>query len=583
MGYLSRSYSASVRVHAMARIVPHALDLHSYAHANAALLLERNATRFADRPALLFGDETYSWAEVERETNRWAQFFLSHGMSRGSVAALLMDNRPEYVFALLALSRIRAVTACINTNLSGRPLAHAINAVNPSIIVVGSEHLAVLTAMRERRIYVHSDRDGAARAESINAELESHDGILVRRSRPDTSEPMAYLYTSGTTGLPKAAVVTNQRFLLTAYAFGKAMHEACEHDVIYVPLPLYHGTAQWTGFGACLATGAAMAFRRRFSASSFWADAVRFGATRMVYIGEVCRYLLHQPVSADESRHSIRVAAGNGLRPDVWTPFQRRCGIPMIREFYGATEGNAPLANLEGRPGMLGRLAFGQALVAFDVESGTVRRDGKGRAIRVESAEQTGLFIGRISAVTKFDGYVDARATEAKVLRDVFAPGDTWFNTGDLLTLHEDGWLSFADRVGDTFRWKGENVSTNEVADVLDAFPAVLEANVYGVLVAGSEGRAGMASLHATDDFDLDAFRTHVMTALPAYARPLFLRLQTEMRVTGTFKHQKTDYRNEGYDPTTVRDPLFALLDGRYVPIDDALFARIRGGQIVLG
>jgi len=514
-------------------------------------------------------------------------FFLGWGVGRGDVVALVMDNRPEYAFVLLGLSKIRAITACVNTNVVGAALAHAVRIAKPRVVIAGSEHVAALAVAlndggEAPRIHVHADRE-SSRGGSINDELDALPGTDVPASAPLTSEPMAYLYTSGTTGMPKAAIVTNQRFLAASYGLGKIMHDAGPGDVIYAALPLYHGTAQWGALGAALATGATLALRRKFSASSFWSDAVRFRATRMTYIGELCRYLLHQPVTPDETRHSIRVAIGNGLRPDVWPEFQKRFHIPTIREFYGATEGNAPLANLEGRPGMLGTLRHGQALVACDLETGAVRRDRRGRCQRVERSGETGLFIGRISRIATFDGYVDARASEAKILRDVFEKGDAWFDSGDLLTLHEDGWVSFADRVGDTFRWKGENVSTTEVATLLTAAPGVLEANVYGVGIPGADGRAGMASIRVSEAFDLRAFVEHTERALPRYARPLFVRVQNEMRVTGTFKHQKTDYRKEGYDPQRVRDPLFALLGSSYVPVTPELYAAIQAARVVPG
>lgn len=587
MGLIGRARSSAVQARALTSLLPHLGDIYRGGHSNAALLLERNAERFRDRPALLFESERYTWGEVNEHANRWARLFLARGVARGEVVALVMDNRPEYVFALLALSKLRAVAACVNTHVRGPALAHAVRIARPQLLVLGSEHAGSLEDVRSvlpgRHVLLHTDRGGAADPDAINPALAQCSASDVGGPAPLTEEPMAYLYTSGTTGLPKAAVVTNQRFVATAYGFGKLLHQATPDDVVYVALPLYHGTGQWGGLGACLATGAALALRRKFSASSFWTDAVRFGATRITYIGELCRYLLHQPPSEDERRHRVSVAIGNGLRPDVWPTFQKRFGIPMIREFYGATEGNAPLANLEGRPGMVGRIGLGQALLACDPESGAVLRDAKGRGRRLERAGETGLFVGRISRVATFDGYVDASATEAKVLRDVFRRGDAWFNTGDLLTRHEDGWLSFADRVGDTFRWKGENVSTNEVAELLNGAPGVLESNVYGVTIPGTDGRAGMASLRVGERFDVAAFARHVLDVLPRYARPLFVRLQRDMRVTATLKHQKGDYRAEGYDPKLVTDPLLVLVGRTYEPLTPERHDAIRTGKLVPG
>jgi len=246
-----------------------------------------------------------------------------------------------------------------------------------------------------------------------------------------------------------------------------------------------------------------------------------------------------------------------------------------MREFYGATEGTAVLVNLEGRPGMIGRLQPGQRVLRCDAATGDAIRNARGLCEPVREGE-TGLFVAKITRLLEFEGYVDAKATSKKILADVVRRGDAYFDTGDLLTLHADGWLSFADRVGDTFRWKGENVSTNEVAEALNAAPGVLESNVYGVEVAGAEGRCGMASMRVDERFDLNAFAAYVREKLPLYKRPYFLRLQREMKVTGTFKHQKVEYRRDGYDPSKCDDPLYWLDGERYVAIDTALYERLQ-------
>jgi acyl-CoA synthetase (AMP-forming)/AMP-acid ligase II len=269
------------------------------------------------------------------------------------------------------------------------------------------------------------------------------------------------------------------------------------------------------------------------------------------------------------------------MRPDIWERFQERFGVPAIREFYGATEGNAPLVNFTGKPGMVGRLMPGQVLVKADPETGEIQRNAEGFCERVDVGE-TGLLLGRIVGTLTFSGYVDEKATNKKVLTDIFERGDKYFDTGDLLTLHEDRWVSFADRMGDTFRWKGENVSTNEVAEILNGAPGVLESNVYGVEVPGSEGRAGMASINCNDEFDIEDFNAYVLEHLPVYQRPYFLRIQHEMRITGTFKHQKVDYRKEGYDPARVSDPLWFLGGDRYVPLDAELHQGIVSGSVKL-
>lgn len=585
MPFVERLETRWLEARASARMLRHLPAVLPGARSSASELLDRNVERFSEKTAILFEDERYSWAEFDARANAYARFFAAQGVGRGESVAIVMDNRPEYLFALMGLSKLHAVSACLNTNIVGTPLVHAVRLAKPKIVLAGTEHAGTVSrafdeAKEQTRLFTVSNRGDSPGSGTADAEIASMSTERFQSERAKNTEPAMYLYTSGTTGLPKAAVVTNQRFLLAAFAFGDLLLEATSDDVTYVCLPLYHGTGQWGGFGGSLATGAAIALRRKFSASNFWSDAARFNATRCLYIGELCRYLLLSAEGPYDRNHRVRIMTGNGLRPDVWTPFQERFGVPLIREFYGATEGNAPLFNLEGRPGMVGRLPRGQALIECDAESGVPKRNRRGRAVRVTRPGGTGLLIGRITFLRRFDGYLDGRATEAKVLRDVFRKGDAWFNTGDLMTLHDDDWLSFADRVGDTFRWKGENVSTGEVSLVLNRAPGVLESNVYGVTVPGSEGRAGMACLRVSESFDIDAFKTHAEAELPSYARPLFLRIEPELRTTGTFKHQKGDYVAEGYDPDKVKEPLYALWEGRYVRIDKALYEKLEQGGI---
>jgi acyl-CoA synthetase (AMP-forming)/AMP-acid ligase II len=291
--------------------------------------------------------------------------------------------------------------------------------------------------------------------------------------------------------------------------------------------------------------------------------------------------LLNQPIGEAEKNHNVRVATGNGLRPDIWETFQKRFDIPVIREFYGATEGNLPTINFAGIPGMVGRLNRGQIVIRCDLETGEIERDAQGRCAKVADGE-TGLLVMQINKISRFEGYLDEDASNKKILTNVLDDGDRYFNSGDLLTLHPGRWLSFADRIGDTFRWKGENVSTNEVAEALTAVEGLLEANVYGVEVPGADGRAGMASLNISDAFSIEAFTAHILGNLPGYQRPYFLRLQQEMRITGTFKHQKVDYRKEGFDPTKVRDPLYFLDGDKYVPLDLTLFEKLQSGKTPL-
>jgi acyl-CoA synthetase (AMP-forming)/AMP-acid ligase II len=554
---------------------------------NPARLVARNARRWPDRLALAFEDRRYTWCELDRIANRYAQAFRRLGIERGDVVTLLMDNRPEYLFATTGLSRLRAIGALINTNVVGAGLVHAIDIGRPKLLLTGSEHASKVQDVLPQLKEIGGDdvvcqADGEA---APPASLRSFDAVLADAvdappsgvGLPEQTEQCCYIYTSGTTGLPKAALIPNQRMLAACAMFGHGIFEAGPGETVYCPLPLYHSSATFAGWGTALATGAALALRRKFSASRFWHDVRDFGATRFIYIGELCRYLLNQPVAPGESDHRIEIATGNGLRPDIWETFQQRFGIPLIREFYGATEGALPIVNFAGVPGRIGRLLPGQAILRCDVETGEVVRNAEGRCERVAEGE-VGLLVIKIAGLSRFDGYLDEKASRKKLLEDVFEPGDRYFDSGDLLEVHAGNWLSFADRIGDTFRWKGENVSTNEVAEALNLADGVLEANVYGVEVPGSEGRAGMASLNVSDEFDLDAFARHLASELPVYQRPYFVRLQHDMRITGTFKHQKVDYRREGYDPAQVDDPLYFLDGDAYVELDAALYDAIQSG-----
>jgi fatty-acyl-CoA synthase len=587
MSTLERLRTLGTELQAVGRVAMRRLPiLRPGAHTSVATLLAEQARRRGDRIALRFEERAYTWADFDRQVNRTAHAFREIGVERGDAVALLMDNRPEFLFALTALSRLGAVAALINTNVSGPALLHAVGAGQAVALLAGAEHREKVEEIVPELGFecIYAQRDGQDEERGTLADFDA----LVDKA-PDR-EPQAlpspriedracYIYTSGTTGLPKAAIITNARLLQAGALFADAILDLGPDDVNYVALPLYHSNAMFAGFSAGLLSGATTALRRKFSASRFWEDVRRFDATTFIYIGELCRYLLSQPESPEDGKHRLRAITGNGLRPDIWETFQRRFRVPLIREFYGATEGVMGSVNFEGRPGMVGRMLPGSAVIRCDLETGEIVRDRDGRCSRVAEGG-TGLLVQKIA--TSYDGYVDEKATKKKILTDVFADGDRYFDSGDLITLHPDRWLSFADRVGDTFRWKGENVSTNEVAEILNGAAGVLESNVYGVEVPGSEGRAGMASLRVDDAFDLASFARFVTERLPGFQRPYFVRILHDMRITGTFKHQKVDYRREGFDPAKVGDPLHYLDGERYVTLDAEAYEGIRSGRIVL-
>ena len=589
-GPLQELVSRAADARALARIAAKAPYFLPGRPWNPARLLEKRAAELPGVLGLAFEDRRYTWPEIDREVNRRAHALREQGVGEGDSVVLLMDNRPEFVFSLLGCSRLRAVPALINTNISGKALVHALDITKPVKAVIGSEHLdkvrAVLpelSALAEGDVLVDTDEGDPAPGDlpSFDALVELAPDTAARTSEPRVEDRACYIYTSGTTGLPKAAIVPNTRLLMAGSMFARGMFEAGPNDVIYVTLPLYHSNGMFAGVASSLLTGATLALRRKFSASRFWDDVRRFDATCFIYIGELCRYLLNQPEDPRDGEHRLKVIAGNGLRPDIWERFQSRFGIPLIREFYGATEGTTPVANFAGRPGMVGRLLPGQAVLRCDLETGELERSANGLCTRVRAGE-TGLLVTPINQTSKFDGYLDESASKKKVLEGLLKKGDRYFNTGDLLTLHAGGWLSFADRVGDTFRWKGENVSTNEVAEILNGAPGVQESNVFGVQVPGAEGRAGMACLNVGEGFSIEALADYVRENLPVYQRPYFVRVLEEMRITGTFKHQKVDYRREGYDPSKVSDPIYFLDGEKFVPVDTALYAGLQSGEVTL-
>ena len=558
-------------------------------------VIEALAARWGDKPAVLSDRERFSFVGLAERANRYARWALGEGLRPGDVVALLMPNRPDYLAAWIGLGRVGIVTALLNTNLVGRSLAHCVSAATARRAIVDvalvPAWLDAATHLEEApTLWVHGEAtDQGPRLEDALAALEG--GAIPAADRPavSTRDRALLIYTSGTTGLPKAAFVSHHRVMMWSHWFA-GMVDAGPDDRMYDCLPLYHSVGGVVATGAPLVGGGSVVIAERFSARSFWDDVARWDCTLVQYIGELCRYLLKAPEGASDRAHRVRLACGNGLRGDVWEAFQERFGLPRVLEFYAATEGNFSLYNVEGRPGAIGRIPsfmaarFSAAVVRHDVEAGVPARGPDGLCIRCAPGEP-GEAIGRIepgevARAGRFEGYTTGRDTDAKVLRDVFKAGDAWFRTGDLMRLDRQGTFFFVDRIGDTFRWKGENVATTEVAEALMAVPGVEEATVYGVPVPGADGKAGMAALTVSDAFDLGALPARMAQALPAYARPVFLRVVGSLAVTETFKQKKAVLVAEGFNPTVVGDPLFAATgpEGRYEPLDPALHARIATG-----
>jgi len=569
--------------------------------------LEAAVDRFAQNTAFEFEGKSVTYAQLDAMANRFAHWATSRGIKRGDTVALFMPNRIEYLAVWYGLSKVGVASALINTQIAGPALAHCLNISGAAHLICDMETASAFEAVRgdltrnmTEWVLGGAPSGGAASGRSANPTRGDRDfdralkGCSSLRPTRATArfgltakDTALYIFTSGTTGLPKAAKITHMRAQLYMRGFAGATG-AKASDRIYVPLPLYHATGGLCALGAALLNGGAVVLRRKFSATQFWEDISTTRATMFVYIGELCRYLVNQAPRMEEQTHSLRLAFGNGLRQEVWERMLTRFNIPHILEFYGATEGNVSMFNYDGKPGAIGRIPsylrrqFNVKLVQFDVETETPVRNAQGFCIEAK-AGQVGEAIGAIGtdARSNFSGYADKQATEKKVLRNVFTRDDAWFRTGDLMRQDSEGYFYFVDRIGDTFRWKGENVSTGEVAAALSTAPGVVEANVYGVAVPGADGRAGMATLVVDDAFDLAALQAVSESHLPAYARPVFLRLQPHIEITGTFKYRKVDLVAEGFDPLTINDPLyFRDPSGAFRPLDEAHFRQICDGEI---
>src|SRR5579862_795292 len=551
------------------------------------------AERTPDNPAIVSADRTFSYKEFGRASDRVAHWARANGIGRGVCVALLMENRAEYAVAWLGLLKVGAIAGFINCNLRGHALAHCLQACDARHLIVERE---LADAYREARGHLAAPPDAwviggqAERCQDLDSALAAMpDAPSNPHWREDAvcADTAFYIFNSGTTGLPKAAKISHLRMLFMMHGFAAALNTRAS-DRIYNALPMYHSAGGICVPGMAFTVGGTMVVRRRFSVQQFWDDCVRYRITAFQYIGELCRYLLNAPQSPNERAHAVRAVIGNGLRPDIWGAFQERFAIPRIVEFYGATEGNVALVNYDGKPGAVGRIPryartlFTTRIVRFDVEREVPIRDRSGFCIECAD-DEVGEAIGKIADEPgkRFEGYARQSDTEKKILHHVFEPEDAWFRTGDLLRRDRDGYFYFVDRIGDTFRWKGENVATSEVAEALSRVEGVREANVYGVAVPGYDGRAGMAALVAGTGFDPAALAGGLERGLPAYARPIFLRLMPEMGITGTFKHRKIDLVEQGFDPSRIPDPLFVFdpQTRRYEALDGARYAEIVAGR----
>jgi fatty-acyl-CoA synthase len=539
-------------------------------------VFQDRAARYGDHAFIKFQDATVTYRQANETTNRYAAVLAAHGVGRGDVVAILAKNSPRAVLLMLAVVKLGAIAGMLNYNQRGKVLAHSIGLLDAKVLIGDGELLEAV------------DEAGAKNGDTLTVdELERLATDAPTDNPAVTSSVLAkdkafYIFTSGTTGAPKASVMTHYRWLRALAGFGALGMRLKSSDTLYCCLPLYHNNALTVAVSAVLNAGGTLALGKSFSASRFWDEVIDYDATAFVYIGEVCRYLLNQPSKAADRQHNVRVIAGNGMRADIWDEFVERFGIKHICEFYAASEGNTAFVNILNIPKTAGICPTPVAFVEYDSETGDPVRDDKGRVRKVPDGKP-GLLLSKVSNFQPFDGYTDKDATEKKLVRDAFRKGDVWFNTGDLMQPQGFGHAAFTDRLGDTFRWKGENVATTDVESGVACDPNIDDVTVFGVEVPGTDGRAGMAAvvLKEGKEFDGTSLAKAVYDHLPGYAVPLFVRVVKELEQTSTFKSKKVDLREQGYG-SDVEDPLYVLKgrDEGYVEYYDEYPDEVKAGKL---
>ncbi len=548
--------------------------------------------------ALMFEDQKYTYTELNEWANQIAHFYLSIGAKKGDVIAVMVENRSELIATVIALAKIGVTSALVNTSQIGKVLTHSVNLVKPIAIVVGEECRAAVDEIRtelnvpSNRFYWFADQ---ATRQNVGTAPKGFENLATKieqfpKFNPPTTntiqgkDGLFYIYTSGTTGLPKAVIFTQSRWTLAYGTYGHILN-LNEDDVMYVTLPLYHATGIVVCWCGVIAGASTLAIRRKYSTSAFWSDVQKFNASAIGYVGELCRYLMDATPDAAERKHRVTKMIGNGMRPNIWSKFKERFGVSEILELYASSEGNVGFSNIFNFDNTVGFSPMPYAIVEYDKENNCPVRDKDGFCKKVKTGE-VGLLIGKITSRTPFDGYTDPEKNKAVILKDVLKKGDSYFNTGDLVRNIGFRHAQFVDRVGDTFRWKGENVSTTEVENILSDYDKIAEAVVYGVEIPHTNGRAGMASITLADgahltEQDLSDMLTQFKKCLPAYAVPLFLRVQAQMETTGTFKYQKNKLKEDAFDPRKTDERILVSLPGSnaYSDVTAEIFANIEASK----
>lgn len=533
------------------------------------------ARRQPDRPFIRFDGASISYRQANERVNRYADVLVQQGVERGDVVGILMKNRPETLLLTLAAVKLGAVAGMLNHNQRGEVLAHSLSLLDSRVLVVGEECDEAISSLSGAP---HADTVlSAGKLDELAESADPSNPAVCEQIQ--AKERAFYIFTSGTTGMPKASLMSHFRWLKSMSGLGAMGVRLRRNDTLYCALPLYHNNALTVSLSSVLSSGATFAIARTFSASRFWDDAKRNGATAFVYIGEVCRYLLNQPERPSDRDNGIRLMVGNGLRPEIWTEFTERFGIDRVAEFYGASECNIAFVNALGVERTAGVCPLPHAVVEYDQDTGRARRAQDGRLRRVRVGE-VGLLLSKVTDRAPFDGYTDPEATESKLVRDAFKDGDCWFDTGDLVRDQGFMHVAFVDRLGDTFRWKGENVATTEVEGAMSAHPAIEQSVVYGVAVPGTDGKAGMAAVTLRDGHELDGARlaAHLFDRLPSYAVPLFVRVVDSLETTSTFKSRKVELREEAYSSDVERLYVLAGRRDGYRPAYDGYVREVADG-----
>ncbi|MDT5397508.1 MAG: fatty-acyl-CoA synthase [Mycobacterium sp.] len=526
-------------------------------------VFQERAARYGDKLFIQFEDQQLTYREANETVNRYAAVLAARGVGHGDVVGVMLRNSPHSVLLMLAVVKCGAVAAMLNYHQRGKVLAHSINLLGAKAVVAETDFIEPISESG-------ADTNGLMTLDELQQLAASAPATNPATTAAVLAKDKAfYIFTSGTTGMPKASVMTHYRWLRALAGFGGLGMRLNTDDTLYCCLPLYHNNALTVALSSVLNSGSTLALGKSFSASRFWDDVIRYDATAFVYIGEICAYLLNQPPKPTDRKHHVRVIAGNGLRPAIWDEFTKRFGIARVCEFYAASEGNTAFLNVFNVDKTTGICPSPIAFVEYDDETGGPARGDDGRVRKVKTG-QPGLLLSKVSSFQPFDGYTDEEATEKKLVRGAFKDDDVWFNTGDLMRSQGFRHAAFTDRLGDTFRWKGENVATTEVEAAISTDPQVEEATVFGVEVEGAGGKAGMAAIQLKDgqEFDGKALAKAAYEHLPGYAVPLFVRITSELAHTSTFKSQKVDLRKEGYGGNTgegdedagdIEDPIYVL------------------------